>query len=514
VTLPVGAKVEARKPWIQAYRRIGLCERWTSRVWPDERDHGRLLPIMDEPLNELVDLLGLGQPAPGQVRIEGSEPVFPCRFPLARMSAAALAACGLAVSELWELRTGRPQEVEVSLRHAGASLLSFAFLRAPGIVIRGISPTIGLYRTRNDRWIHLHGGFPHLAAGTLRILGCQEDRQAIANAVRRWDAEALEDALAQTRLCGAVVRSAGEWAAHPQGQGLAELPVVELTRLGDGPAMPLGVASRPLSGIRVLDLTRVLAGPTCGRTLAEHGADVLRVTCPRLPDVEPFVIDTGHGKLSAALDLDRVDDVERLKQLASKADVFVGGYRSGALEHRGFGPQALAALGRGIVYVSINCYGHLGPWRERAGWEQLAQSVTGLAHDHGGAETPALVPAAACDYTTGYLAAFGALVGLARRSREGGSWHVRASLSQTGMWIQRRGSDALAPGVSVSSDESIVVGRPRGFSAEEIAAFSTQSATAYGRIHHLAPALRLSETPPRWERPSAPLGTHPPVWPD
>jgi len=483
-------------------------------VWLDKRDRGRLPPIMDEPLDELVDLLGLVKPVPGQVLIEGSEPVFPCCFPLAQMSAAALAACGLAVSELWELRTGRHQQVGVSLRHAGASLLSFAFLRAPGIGIREISPTIGLYPARNDRWIHLHGGFPHLAAGTLRILGCQEDRQAIAKAVQGWDAEELENALAQARLCGALVRSARQWAAHAQGQGLTELPVIEVTRLGEGPARPLCVAARPLSGVRVLDLTRVLAGPTCGRTLAEHGAEVLRVTCPRLPDVEPFVVDTGHGKLSAALDLDAVDDVERLRQLAAEADVFVGGYRSGALESRGFGPQAMAALGRGIVYVSINCYGHRGPWRERAGWEQLAQSVTGLAHDHGGAETPALVPAAACDYTTGYLAALGALVGLARRAREGGSWHVRASLCQTAMWIQRRGSDALPSRGLVSSDEAIVGGRPRAFSAEEIAAFSTESTTAYGRISHLAPALRLSETPPHWERPSAPLGTHPPVWPD
>jgi crotonobetainyl-CoA:carnitine CoA-transferase CaiB-like acyl-CoA transferase len=460
-----------------------------------------------------VNLVGLAKPVPGQVRIDGNEPVFPCRFPLASLSAAALAACGLAVSELWELRTGRRQQVGVGLRHAGASLLSFAFLRAPDIGIRGVSPTIGLYRARDGRWIHLHGGFPHLAAGTLRILGCGEDRQAIAKAVQGWDAEALEEALAQARLCGAVVRSAEEWFAHPQGRALAALPVVEVVRIGEGQATPRFVAARPLSGIRVLDLTRVLAGPTCSRTLAEHGADVLRVTCPRLPDVEPFVVDTGHGKLSTVLDLDTAEDMERLKHLASESDVFVDGYRSGALERRGFGPQILCALGRGIVYVSVNCYGHRGPWRERAGWEQLAQSVTGLAYDHGGTEAPALVPAAACDYTTGYLAALGALVGLARRAREGGSWHVRASLCQTAMWIHRRGSDELTAPRQASTHEAMITSRPSSFSAEEIAAFSTESVTAHGRIRHLAPALRLSETPPRWERPSAPLGTHPPVWP-
>jgi crotonobetainyl-CoA:carnitine CoA-transferase CaiB-like acyl-CoA transferase len=289
--------------------------------------------------------------------------------------------------------------------------------------------------------------------------------------------------------------------------------MLEVTRIGDAEKQPLRPAHRPLDGVRALDLTRVLAGPTCGRTLAEHGADVLRITCPRLPDVEPFVIDTGHGKLSAEIDLDDTEGVRRLRGLAAGADVFVGGYRSGSLERRGFGPEELAALRPGIVYVSINCYGHEGPWRERAGWEQLAQSVSGLAHEHGGAKQPQLVPAAACDYTTGYLAALGTLVALARRAREGGSWHVRASLSQTGMWIQRHGSDALHPKERTSIEEVLAGGQPRGLSGEEIAALSMQSDTGYGRITHLAPVLSLSETPARWERPSSPRGAHPPAWP-
>jgi crotonobetainyl-CoA:carnitine CoA-transferase CaiB-like acyl-CoA transferase len=466
------------------------------------------------PFDELVSLLGIAPPMPGEVEILGADPVFPCRFPLAGMGAAALAACGLAVSELWELRNGRRQEVRVSVRHAGASLLSFAFLRAPGGALRPVSPTTAIYPTRDGRFIHLHGGFPHLAQGTLRILGCREEREAIAAAVVRWEAPDLENALADARLCGAIVRSAPEWASHPQGKVLATLPILEVVRIGDAEPQPLARARRPLEGVRALDLTRVLAGPTCGRTLAEHGADVLRITCPRLPDVLPFVIDTGHGKLSADLDLDDAEDAQRLLGLAAGADVFVGGYRSGSLERRGFGPAELAALRPGIVYVSINCYGHEGPWRERAGWEQLAQSVTGLAHDHGGAKEPQLVPAAACDYTTGYLAALGTLVALARRAREGGSWHVRASLCQTGMWIHRHGSDALQPEERVSIEEVLVGGQPRGLSGEEVAALSIETDTGYGRITHLAPVVALSETPARWARPTAPRGTHPPAWPD
>lgn len=448
-----------------------------------------------------METFGLSPPRPGEVTIAGVDPVHACRFPLGGLAAAAQAACGLAVSDLWELRTGRRQQVAISVRDAAASLLSFVFLRAPALPQRPGTATIALYPTGDGRWIHLHGGLPHLAEGTLRVLGCADDATAIAHAVAKREALALEEELAAARLCGAVVRSAAEWVEHPQGAALAPLPVVEVTRIGDAPPEPLGPAVRPLSGIRALDLTRVLAGPTCGRTLAEHGADVLRITSPNLPDVDAFVVDTGHGKLSASLDLDVPAEAERLRRLAAGADVFVGGYRSGSLERRGFGPEEMAALRPGIVYVSINCYGPVGPWRERAGWEQLAQCVTGLAYEQGGPGAPKLVPAAACDYTTGSLAALGALSALSRRAREGGSWHVRASLCQTGSWIRRRGSDALASAPPVSL-------RP-----DEIAGLCIESETGYGPITHLGPVLRLSETPPRWDRPSAPRGTHAAAWP-
>jgi crotonobetainyl-CoA:carnitine CoA-transferase CaiB-like acyl-CoA transferase len=289
---------------------------------------------------------------------------------------------------------------------------------------------------------------------------------------------------------------------------------MEIVKIGASSPERLPDGDRPLSGIRVLDLTRVLAGPTCGRTLAEHGADVLRVTGAKLPDIDPFVIDTGHGKLSAALDLDDADDARALGSLAAGADVFVNGYRNGSLERRGFGPETLAALRPGIVYVSIDCYGHAGPWRERAGWEQLAQSATGLALDHGGADGPRLLPAAACDYTTGTLAALGALVALGRRAREGGSWHVRASLCQTGTWIHAHGRTPLAAGERVSIEEALAAGEIPGLRSSEIAALRVESDTPFGRISHLGPVLELSETPPRWERPSVPRGTHAAAWPE
>jgi crotonobetainyl-CoA:carnitine CoA-transferase CaiB-like acyl-CoA transferase len=251
--------------------------------------------------------------------------------------------------------------------------------------------------------------------------------------------------------------------------------------------------------VRVLDLTRVLAGPACGRTLAEHGADVLRISSPNLPSVPPFVVDTGHGKLSAHLDLNDPADAEHLRALARDADVFCQSYRSGALDNRGFGPSDLVALRPGIVYVSINCYGHEGPWRQRPGWEQLAQTVTGVAIAQGSPHRPELIPAAACDYVTGYLAAYGTMAALARRAREGGAWLVQASLCQTGMWFERLGATCdpeTAPSVGNPSD------------------LLTETDTPHGRLSHLAPVVEMSETPPRWERPTVPLGTHAPEWPD
>lgn len=456
-------------------------------------------------------LASLGGAAPAgesPVDVAGIDPVLPTRLPVGEAAAATIVAAGLASARLWQRRGGRPQRLAIDVRAAAASLLSFALLRVPGVALARATPaTVGLFRTGDDGWIHLHGGFPHLHAETLALLGCRDDAAAVAAAVRRWEAAPLEDALAASRLCGARLRSAAEWRAHPQGAALARAPLVALERLGDAPPRPLpgpgaaAAGARPLSGVRVLDLTRVLAGPTCARTLAAHGAEVLHVRGPGLPFIEPFVIDTNPGKRSCHLDLDAAADRARLQQLVGDADVFAQGYRPGALARRGFGAEALAAARPGIVVVSIDCYGCGGPWAARPGWEQLAQTATGMAHEHGGADAAAIVPAAVLDYTTGHLAALGALVALARRVVEGGSWHVRVSLARTAMWLLD------LPRVRPSAT-------PSGLDGVVLAAHEIRMDTAWGPLTRLGPILRMSETPPHWSRPPAPLGQDPPRWGD
>lgn len=454
-------------------------------------------------LASLLDKLGLDNPADGEVEIAGGDPVLPCRFPVSEIAAGILAAIGVAVNDLWELRTGRRQQLRVDVRRTAASLRSTHLQVLNGqAVVRTPSPDMlfsDFYRCGDGRWIHLHGSFFHLAAKTAKLLGCARERASISAAVARWNSINLEDSLAEIGVCGAIARSAAEWAVHPQGLSLSSLPPVEVIKIAESSPEPLPTGKRPLAGIRALDLTRVLAGPIASRVLAEHGADVMTVSSPNLPTIVPFVMETNHGKLSTYLDLDNAADFRQLRRLVLQSDVFVHGYRTGSLERRGLGPDELAVLRPGLIYVSINCYGSVGPWRSRRGWEQLGQTATGLAVAQGEPDSPQIMPAQVCDYTTAYLAALGILIALGRRMREGGTYHVRASLSQTGMWIERAGADCDKDKASGLGD------------VDELC-ITTES--PFGTLRHLRPVLEMSETPPFWLRPSVPLGTHPPVWPD
>jgi crotonobetainyl-CoA:carnitine CoA-transferase CaiB-like acyl-CoA transferase len=254
--------------------------------------------------------------------------------------------------------------------------------------------------------------------------------------------------------------------------------------------------------VRVLDLTRVIAGPVCGRTLAVHGADVMLVTAAHLPQMMPLVMDNGRGKLSTFIDLRNANGRETLAALARDADIFVQGYRPGAVRGNGFGPDEVARLRPGIVYVSLCAYSHEGSWASRRGFDSLVQNANGINHaeaEAAGSAQPKPLPCQAMDHATGYLMAFGAMTALARRATEGGSWNVRVSLAQTGHWIRGLGRiDGLgAPD-------------PR---FEDVRDRLEESASGFGKLTAVKHAAVMSETPPHWARPSVPLGTHEPRWP-
>lgn len=463
-------------------------------------------------LNRMTGLAPLRAPS-----FSGADPILPTPFRAAEAAAAALGLAGSISAEIWRLRGGAQQEMSVDLAAAAASLVSFALLRLDGEAVPRPSetnPAVAFYRAGCGRWIHLHGGFPHLAQGTLSLLAAENTTESVADAVAKWKAFALEDALAHLGLCGAVARGEEEWRASPQGQALAETPPIVLMRMDDAPRLELEKGGdAPLSGIRVLDLTRVLAGPAAGRTLASHGADVLTVRAGRLPAIDVFDLDTGQGKRSADLDLAEPADAERLRRLCRRAHVFVESYRPGALARLGFTSAALAHLSPGIVHAVVSCYGHKGPWAARPGWEQLAQTATGIALEQGAfmaaragkareAARPRLVPAAACDYITGYLAAAGIAAALLRRMREGGSWRVEVSLCATAMWLQALGRLASA---TVPENWNPLAG---------LDGYMKSCNIARGRLDFLGPVLRMSETPPAWRRPPPEPGADEAAWLD
>jgi crotonobetainyl-CoA:carnitine CoA-transferase CaiB-like acyl-CoA transferase len=359
-----------------------------------------------------------------------------------------------------------------------------------------------IYQAADGRWVYLHRGFAHHRARIAGVLDGANDEASLIEAVAKWKGLELEDAIHAAGACAGMIRSYEEWAAHEQGKAIASLPLMEIERIGNSAPEPLPAADRPLSGVRVLDLTRVLAGPTCARTLAEHGADVLRICTDLLPNNETQIIETGHGKRSTVLDLTGESGREQLRTLAKSADVFSQGYRPGSLASKGFDVEDLAKLRPGIVYVTISAFSQKGPWSYRRGFDTLVQSVSGISNDYVIDGQPRLLPLSVLDYTTGYLAAFGVMAALRRRAIEGGSYHVRISLAQAGWWVTH------LPRFNRSEVEKL----PKDLPAERIEALKITTDTPFGPLHHLGPIAQLSETPARWERVTVPMGHDAPEW--
>jgi crotonobetainyl-CoA:carnitine CoA-transferase CaiB-like acyl-CoA transferase len=462
---------------------------------------------MQSPKQILADLWALagGQPAALEaVALTGDEPQLPSSFRVAAAAQTSIAAAALAAAQIWKLRSGQGQEIAVDMRHAVVECRSERYLRLedkpPPPAWDAIA---GVYKTRGRRFVRLHTNFPHHRDAVCRVLNCKAERDDVQAALMNWDAEAFETAAYEAGGVVSMMRSYDEWSATPQAKALAALPVITFEKIGEAAPKPWPGGDRPLAGLRVLDLSRVIAGPVAGRTLAVHGADVMLVSSPDLPAIPWLTIDTGRGKLSTFLDLKREDGCNRMKALLADADIFSQGYRPHGLAGLGFSPEAAATINPGIVYVSLSAYGHVGPWSGRRGFDSLVQTSTGFNQAEGqaaGANGPKELPAQILDHATGYLMAFGAMMAKARQSREGGSWHVRVSLAQTGKWLWDLGR--VADGLKTAD-----------LQGEAIKPFSEAVPSGFGSLHAIRHAAQLPRTPAFWSRPAVPLGTNPPQWP-
>jgi crotonobetainyl-CoA:carnitine CoA-transferase CaiB-like acyl-CoA transferase len=316
-----------------------------------------------------------------------------------------------------------------------------------------------------------------------------------------WKALDFENAAAAAGLVAAALRRFDEWDLTPQGQALAIQPLFSIERIGDAAPLalpPLSESDRPLSGVRALDLTRVLAGPVSGRALAAYGADVMLINAPHLPNIEA-IADTSRGKLSALVDLRQPAGQDALARLLAEAHVFIQGYRPGGLAALGWGAQELALRRPGIVYVSLSAYGVHGPWAPRRGFDSLVQTAMGFNHAEGeaaGDGQPRPLPMQIIDEATGYLMAMGISVALWRQQREGGSWHVQLSLAQTGQWL--RGLGRVPGGLGVRKPE--------------MTPWLERMHSGFGELVAIRHSADLGRTPAGSTRLSMPPGSDSPAW--
>jgi hypothetical protein len=438
------------------------------------------------------------------VTLTGNEPQLPSSFRVAAAAQVSIAAAGLAAAQIWQLRSRQSQDVAVDMRHAVVECRSERYLRVDGKPPGPTwDPTAGIYKTRDEKFVRLHTNFWHHRAAVCKVLNCKPERPDIQAALMQWDGEAFETAAYAGGAVVAMMRSHEEWSDLPHAKALAGLPLVSIEKIGEAAPKPWPRRDRPLAGVRVLDLSRVIAGPVAGRTLAVHGADVLLISGPDMPAIPWLTIDTGRGKLTSFAELKSEAGRETLRNLLASADIFSQGYRPRALAALGFSPQEAAGINPGIVYVSLSAYGHAGPWAERRGFDSLVQTSTGFNHAEGqaaGVEGPKELPAQMLDHATGYLMAFGAMMAKARQSHEGGSWHVRVSLARTGRWLWNLGR--VADGFATED-----------FSGEAIKPFIEEIPSGFGPLRAVTHAAVLSKTPAFWARPAMPLGSHAPQWP-
>lgn len=466
---------------------------------------------------ELMVIRGKGLPASDEINVEGCDPFFRSPFRFGETAAGALAARAVAANDIWEMKTGRRQKITLSVDAAAATCLggtaqtrrkeadgSYKGIEASDALKHMVSITQP-WKCADGRWFLPHFNLPHLEKKVLDVLGCEGTPEAVAGAVSKWNSNDLDKAIYEAGATGGIVFTKEEWSEHPHGKHLAAIPVVSITKMGDTDPIPLPEGGdQPLSGIRVMELCRILAGPTCGISMAEHGADVLMITAPQLPQVPNFVRDVSHGKRSCFLDYTKSEDAARMHELLQDADIFLEGYRPGSMERHGFGAESLIKEKPGLIYVSVDCFGPGGVYSDRAGWDQVAQAVTGIAITEGELENagqPKLTPVYACDFLTGFLGAFGAMVALKKRAEEGGSYMVHVSLCQSAMLLQREG---LVEGFENA---------PGQLDEETFEKYAVcDDGTVYGDLKTLGPVIRMSETKPGWDGTTPELGSGTACW--
>ncbi len=445
----------------------------------------------------------LSEDALDRIHLAGADPVFPSSFAVGSAALVSMASAAAMAAEIGQIR-GLPQQT-ISVDMQEAAIECTGRFTLDGKSTPSFAELSGLYQC-NDGWLRLHANFDHHRDAALSVTGLptgsKTPRMDLEAKALHYSCEQLESAVLEKGGACATVRTFDEWDKLPQAKAVESLPLVEITKLGEANPKSHSTLSEgqpPLSNIRILDLTRILAGPVCGRTLAAYGADVMLINSPNLPNIDS-IIETSRGKLSAHIDLTSETDKHALHRLLKDTHAFVQGYRPGAIASHELSPEALAERYPGIVYTSLSAYGRSGPWSSRRGFDSLLQSASGFNMAEAqskGTKQPTALPMQILDYASGFLMAFGTQVALQKQITEGGSWHVQVSLARTGLWLRSFGQNSDWLNCTAPSTD----------------AYLQTYASSYGDLRALPHPIKFSESSVEWKVPSSTPGTHQPIWP-
>ena len=421
---------------------------------------------------------------------------LPSALPVSTLACGSVAAAGLAGLSLRGARAGVAGQADGGRVHVDPRQVSVAFRSdqvqsVDGVQESGFAPLSGFFPAQ-DGWVRTHANYPHHRSRLLRALDLPgtAGRDEAAEAIAQRPAQEIEDVVTADHGIAVRVRTVGEWMASDQARAVATHDVLAVTREDDVAAIPL--PDRP----RVLDLTRVIAGPVATRTLAFLGCDVLRVDSPHLPELDPQHLDTGAGKRSTLIDLHETHARQRFHELLDSADVLVTGYRPRALEVFGLHPDELARSHPGLVVASLSAWTPSGPWGNRRGFDSIVQAATGVSMiESADGRTPGALPAQALDHATGYLLAAGILAALRNRSVQGGSWRVAAHLARTAHWLLQ--SDALDAPVETISD---------------VSPWTVSTRTQHGLVVQSRPAFQVGDGPREFAHVGGRWGADPAEW--
>lgn len=449
------------------------------------------------------EALGGAREALDALRVRGEDEILAGPLPCGSAAVASVGAALLAARELAIARGADVREVSLDRADVQASVTSERHVRVDGRPVGARFAPLSRWLRTADGWVRIHGNYPHHKAALMRALEItSEDPEGAEAAALGRAAEELEEAVFSEGGCAAALRSPVQWRAHPAGEVIAGRGLLDYSRFGES-ARRLGRverASQAASGVRVLDLTRVIAGPVAGRTLAALGADVLRLDAPDAVELDLHVLDTAVGKRSARLDLRTPDGQEQLERLLAQADVVLQGYRPGALARLGLDPERLAIAHPHLAVVSLSAWGEDGPWGNRRGFDSLVQAGAGIATTvtAPGADTPGRLPAQLLDHGTGQLAAAAALLCLERRERGEGGAHTRLALARTAGWLLGLPRETARPETkpastarTVSFGDVTLVAPPGRFDGQEL--FWTSGPPVFGAD---APSFQVERSAP------------------